>query len=131
MTKTEIRDRLRAGETLDSILHFTQGQECFIFKADRFQPGEDVIYIPDIDLNEIPVDKDLSTDIEGIMDVLGFCYTGDDFVEECEGDADFSEELFNYVDWQHPSSAYPEVAAAREDEKEWEEAHGAKWPHLK
>jgi len=126
MTKNEIQDRLRSGETLDSILRFTPGQECMIFKADGFYPGNDVLYIPDIYLNEIPVDKDLSQDVVGIENVLEYCYTWYDFMELCGGDSEFAEELFDYVDWQHPSSAYHEVKAAREDEEEREGAYGAK-----
>ena len=131
MTREELRNRLLAGETLDSIFRFRHGQECLIFKAEAFSTGDEILYVPDIDLNELPVDKDLSADVEGVFDVLEYCYTGKDFIDLCDGDEEFAKELFDYVDWQHPSSAYDEVYAEREEDKEWEEAHGAKWPHLK
>ncbi len=112
MTKQEVRRRLFAGETLDSMFVWSSGQECDIFKADAFKPGDEVIYIPDLYLNEIPTDKDMSCDPEGIFEVLGCHYTGDDFIELCKirfGDGEQAiekaEELFQYVDWQHPSSA--------------------------
>ena len=117
MTRTEIEIELRKGRTLDSILHFRRGQGCMIFKADKFQPGDEVLYIPDIDMNEIHVDKDISVDIEGIYDVLGCCYTGDDFIETCNGDEKRAEMLFWYCDWQHPSSAYDEGAVDDDDEE--------------
>ena len=109
MTKKEIEIELRKGRTLESILNFKAGQACTIFKADEFQPGDEVLYIPDIDLNEIPADKDISVDIEGIYDVLGCCYTGDDFIEACNGDEKLGERLFWFCDWQHPSSAVDEL----------------------
>ena len=109
MTKEKIRTRLLAGETLDDILVLRPGQECFIFKEHSFRPGADVIYVPDIDLNEIPAYVDISDDVELIDEVLDDCYTGDDFIEQCGGDATLAEALFYYVDWQHPSSAYDEV----------------------
>ena len=60
MTISEARTRLLAGETMDSIFRFRPGQECMIFKAEAFSPSDEIIYIPDIALNEFPVDIDLS-----------------------------------------------------------------------
>ena len=130
MTKREIRAELLKGRPLDDILHFTDGQECMIFKAERFVPGDEVLYIPDIGLNQIPVDIDLSHDNsmmyetklgwgpmtaeEQIEVVLSYCYTGDDFVTQCESDLEMAERLFWYCDWQHPGSAVDEVV---EDEE--------------
>ena len=109
MTRTELRNKLMLGKTLDSLLRFTPGQDCFIYKAEEFAPGDDVLYIPDIALNDIPIDKDLSADIEGIFDVLGYCYTGNHFIDYCDGDVERAERLFWYCDWQHPTSALDEV----------------------
>ena len=33
------------------------------------------------------------------------CYTGKDFVDMCDGNMEKARRLFDYVDWQHPSSA--------------------------
>ena len=109
MTKSEIHGRLSAGETLDSLLRFRSGQECTIFKADAFQPGDDVLYIPDVALNDCDIDHDLRRNSEAIATILDCCYTGDDFVELCRGNVDLAEELFWFVDWQHPSSAFDEL----------------------
>ena len=108
MTKNELRDRLKAGYTMDDIFIFSQGQDCLIFKADRFCAGEEIIYRPDLFLNQIPTGTPICDD-ETIDDVVGHCYTGQDFIDQCEGDADLAERLFAYCDWQHPSSAIPEI----------------------
>ena len=108
-----------AGETMDSIFQFRLGQNCVIFKAENFTTGDTIVYIPDIELNEIPVDIDLSvpnsmmdetdgkwgpmTAGEQIALALSYCYTGKDFVEQCGGNEKMARDLFNYVDWQHPS----------------------------
>lgn len=133
MTKAELRVELMKGRTLDDILQFTDGQECTIFKADQFIPGDEVLYIPDIDLNQIPVDINLSYDNsmadetndgwdpmtpeEQVKTVLSFCYTGDDFINECDGDEKLAERLFWYCDWQHPNSAYPEICDDEEGDE--------------
>lgn len=125
-----------SGETMDSIFRFRSGQEGMIFKADEFSTGEEIVYIPDIDLNEIPVDIDLSVpkslmgSVEGKFRplnateqadlALSYCYTGKDFLDLCDGNEKMARDLFAYVDWQHPSSAYPEVAEDYENEEETE-----------
>ena len=130
MTKADLRNELLKGKTLDSILRFRNGQDCMIFKADHFSTGDEILYIPDVDLNELPLDIDLSKDNsmmnefragflpmtaqEQVDLVLSYCYTGDDFIKECDGDVAQADFLFHYCDWQHPSSALPEI----EDDEE-------------
>lgn len=125
MTKAELRNELLKGKTLDSILRFRRGQDCMIFKADHFSVGDEILYIPDVDLNELPLDIDLSKDNsmmnefragfvpmtaqEQVDLVLSYCYTGDDFIYVCDGDVAQADFLFHYCDWQHPSSALPEI----------------------
>lgn len=130
MKKEELRAELMKGKTLEEVLYFKEGQDCVIFKAEQFVPGDEVLYVPDIDLNQIPTAVDLSkensmmdagggwgpmTSAEQITVVLSYCYTGEDFVAECEGNEQKARELFCYCDWQHPCSAYPEIC----DEEEW------------
>ena len=55
MTKAELRERLRKGAIMDDLFEFREGQECWIFKAPEFEPGENILYIPDTDLNDIPI----------------------------------------------------------------------------
>lgn len=107
MTKTELEQFLANGHSLEDAFIFTPGQECDIYKADEFVPDDTILYIPDIYLNEINVRTPPSE--EEISEILSYCYTGEDFVEECHGDEGLAQALFYYCDWQHPSSALPEV----------------------
>ena len=89
-----------------------------MFKADIGEAPEpdEIIYIPDVDLNEIPLDEQIPED--DISDIVGYCYTWQDFLDDMEGDAEQAFRLFNYVDWQHPSSAAGELKmdSAEEDD---------------
>lgn len=96
--KTELRKALLQGKTLDEMLAFGPGQECEIFKADKFEDGDVVIYVPDTSLNEIDILKKFN-DPEEIDEVLSNCYTGQDFVDECGGNREKAELLFDLVDW--------------------------------
>lgn len=108
MKKDELKVQLESGAKMSELFAFSEGQECTIFKATNFMAGNEVIYIPDLSLNDIPMDKTIK-DAEELEDVLACCYTGQDFLDECGGDETLAERLFWYCDWQHPSSAYPEV----------------------
>ena len=114
MTKVELKKALLAGHCMSEFFALQDGQDCEIYKAEEFATGDDIIYIPDIELNHIPWDKPVTgqgwqTDEEAVDDVVGHCSTGDDFVRDCNGDEELAEHLFWYVDWQNPSSAVDEV----------------------
>ena len=109
-----MRARLQQGHTLSDLLAFGPGQDCEIFKADKFYPGDVVIYVPDVSLNHIPLDRPI-TDPEEFAEVLSNCYTGQDFIDECGGDMGKAEYLFWYCDWQHPSSAVDELEDGGEE----------------
>jgi len=108
LTKLELKLLLQHGHTLSDLLIFIPGQECEIYKADDFLPGDTVIYIPDVYLNNIPIDHPIA-DPEELAEVLSNCYTGQDFMDECGGDTEKAIRLFWYCDWQHPSSAVDEL----------------------
>ena len=114
LTKQELNVLLQQGHTLNELLAFGHGQDCEIFKADKFHPGDVLIYVPDVALNHIPLDRSI-TDPEELDEVLSQCYTGQDFIDECSGDVEKAKRLFYYCDWQHPSSAVDELA---DDEEE-------------
>lgn len=108
MTKIELKNSLNSGKALEEILNLQDGQECTIFKAKEFKKGDDILYIPDMELNNITYEcQDLTS--EAIDEVVSFCYTGNDFINCCKGDEKLAKELFSYVDWQHPISALPEI----------------------
>ena len=110
MTKDELREKLMSGHTMDELFHYTQGDECLIFKADKFALGGEILYIPDVGMNGIPMDTPVTRG-EDIDLILPCCYTGDDFAQECrDADVDekYAERLFWLCDWQHPSSVLDE-----------------------
>lgn len=121
MTIEKVRERLNNGEMLSEIFNFTDGQDCLIYKGE-WNPGDDIIYIPDIDLNEIPIDRTLEKWTEDYGDEIELAisnmYTGRDFVMIADGDRDVAEKLFYYCDWQNPSSAIDEVLEDIEKQKE-------------
>ena len=103
MTKDELRKELKAGVKLEDIFEFTDGQDCLIYKG-KFLPGiigDDICYISDLSLVDIPVNKSIVKSYE-IDSVMGRCYTTNDFIKECNGHENIAEDLFNYVDWQTP-----------------------------
>ena len=122
MQKLELKEKLLAGFTLDELFSFGSGQDCEMYKADSFVVSPDIIYIPDLDLNEIRITKKISS-LQEIDEVLSNCYTGYDFILECHGNREKAEKLFYYCDWQHPNSALPEVENNEEDDNEDDTTH--------
>ena len=114
ITKETLRKSLEIGLKMGELFDFSDGQNCLIFKAESFLPGDKIIYISDAFLNEIPLDRPIANDSE-IVEIIDKCYTGDDFIELCDGNVDLAERLFGYCDWQHPSSALNEVMDDEED----------------
>ena len=100
MTKNELKMKLEAGAFLIDLFDLTYGQECLIYKG-NFEISDQIIYIPDVDMNEIDTESVLED--EEIENVLINCYTGNDFMTECSGHEDLARELFDFVDWQHPN----------------------------
>lgn len=138
MKISELEKALLSGKALSEVLSLRDGQDCTIYKADTFRPDDTILYIPDISLNEIPIDLVLNIDnsmsdassggwgsmtaAEQIHTVLSYCYTGEMFVEICEGDEALAWRLFCYIDWQHPTSALDEVNYDDQDDAEWVKA---------
>lgn len=108
LTKDKLIQKLRSGAKMEDLFDFRPGQECEIFKTKQLIPGDKIIYIPDLNLNKVPTGRPV-TDPEEIEDILHSCYTGDEFLAECDGNLEKAEILFSYCDWQHPSSALPEI----------------------
>ena len=115
MTKEELRRCLLSGELMEDLFAYRAGQDCDIFKADQFAPGDEIIYIPDIYLNDV-VTMHPVTDPEDIEEIVDQCYTGNDFIDECDGNAEMAERLFRFCDWQHPSSAMEDMEYDDEEE---------------
>ena len=118
MTKQEIRAELENGAMLEDLLLFSAGQDCDIFKSE-FNPSmpDEVCYIPDIYLDEIKAWEKNLTD-EEIEELLSDCYTVQDIIDACEGNVTMAERVFNYIDWQHPSTGFDELSMDNDEEEE-------------
>lgn len=125
MTKTELLKLLRNGVKLNQIFDFVPGQECEIYKASDWNKTreDDVIYIPDISLNEICIDKSIYFDDERLH-ILRQCYTKGNFITVCDGNEKMAEDLFNYVDWQHLDIQDLLDCYDESEEKEFYERYG-------
>ena len=58
MTKKALKDNLASGACLTELFNLTDGQDCMIYKG-KFEVSDQIIYIPDVDLNEIETDSAL------------------------------------------------------------------------
>ena len=119
MTKEELQRRIVEDEQmLEAILPLSDGQECLIYKAPDFSVTDEIIYIPDVWLNNLDILNGSDDDggISYAQRVVENCYTGRDFMDVCGGDVKLAERLFHYCDWQHPSSALPELEDIEKEE---------------
>lgn len=122
MTKEQIKTELLKGRPLEKILSLSPGQECMIFIAGAWALTE-VVYIPDLDLNGIEYDRDISEDEAAIETIIKECYTGEDIIADFEGHERMAEVFFHdgFLDWAHPSSVYEDWCAwADNDPDEYE-----------
>lgn len=114
MKKEELREVFHQGFALADVLTLVPGQDCMMFKADEFRTDNEIIYIPDMCLNEITAYR--TPNPEEYDHIISNCYTGQDFIDEADGDEDLAYRLFCYCNWQHPSSALHEVDYEDEEE---------------
>lgn len=103
MNRDQVKQELLKGRSLEELFEFRPGQECDIYKGE-FSLSDDIIYIPDIDLNEIPIHEAVEKEV--VDRIVNAMYSGLDFLEQCEGKGELAEELFGYCDWQHSASAW-------------------------
>lgn len=106
MTHEQVKARLIAGEKLEDMFPIVSGQECDIIKAEEFSATDDIIYFPDLYMNDLDGRAWNEDEAERIA---SDGYSGIDFLFLCDGKEDLARELFNYCDWQNPASALPEV----------------------
>lgn len=103
MNREQVKQELLKGRVLEELFEFQTGQGCDIYKGE-FSLSDEIIYIPDLDLNEIPIHE--AVEKEEVDWVVNAMYSGLDFLEQCGGKEELAKELFWYCDWQHPSSAW-------------------------
>ena len=99
MIREEAKKLLLEGKKIGEIFDLIPGQECMIYKGEwpDDTSSEDIIYIPDIDLNELD-DSDVP-----VSEKLSLMYTAGDFLKEAGGNVLAAKDLFNFVDWQNPN----------------------------
>lgn len=131
MTKEQIRTHLLQGKHLDEFLTLMNGLDCRIYKANKFEISDQVIYIPDVESNNIcPIHWKLA-DLQKneIEEALSHMYTGEEFLTECFGNERFARDVFKYVDWQHPCSVTCEAEWGMDD-REMQQYYGFTWEEL-
>jgi hypothetical protein len=101
MNRYEVKEQLLQGKKLQELFDFTDGQECLIYKG-NFEKSDKIIYIPDIYLNDIPIDRKLEP--EEIDEILHHFISGFNFIDECNGNEKLAKALFDFCDWQHPNT---------------------------
>ena len=112
MTQEQVKERLLAGEKLENMFPIVAGQECDIIKAEEFTATDAIIYFPDLWLNDL---DGYAMNEDEAERIASYGYSGIDFLFICDGDENMARELFNYCDWQNPSSALDEVKAIYEE----------------
>lgn len=115
MTKEEVQAQLLEGKTLSDLFEFSESQCGTIYKAEKFTVSDDVIYVPDLNLIGIPLEKRLTE--KQVPYVL--MYSGNDFLLECNGNKWSAEELFYWCDWLTPHTTKPHVIECRMDMAEY------------
>ena len=130
MTKEYLRKELECGKCLKEIFEFSDDQDCTIYKG-RFDldNAENIIYIPDIFINNIDIETDFLTERE-IKNVLENCYSTEDFLEEAQGHVNLAERLFSLVDWKYLD--LHDLVGGYEDEQErFYKKYGFRYSELK
>ena len=82
MKRNEAKKLLLEGKKIGEIFDLIPGQNCMIYKGkwpDDPEVSDEIIYIPDIDLN------DLEDDDVPVSEKLGFLYTAKDFLNQTGG----------------------------------------------
>lgn len=124
MTREEAKELLEQGKRIDEIFPLSEGQDCMIYKGewpDLPEASDEIIYIPDIDLN------DLEDDDVPVSEKLGFLYTAKDFLSQTGGNVLAAKDLFNFVDWQNPN--VQDLMDCTDDE-EAKEIYGQSWEEM-
>jgi len=123
MTKKEAERLLLQGKKIGEIFDLVPGQDCMIYKGEwpDDTSSEDIIYIPDIDLNELD-DSDVP-----VSEKLSLMYTAGDFLKEAGGNILAAKDLFDFVDWQNPN--VQDLMDCTDDD-EAKEIYGQTWKEM-
>ena len=124
MKRNEAKKLLLEGKKIGEIFDLIPGQDCLIYKGewpDKPEVSDEIIYIPDIGLN------DLEDDDVPVSEKLGFLYTAKDFLNQTGGNVPAAKELFDFVDWQNPN--VQDLMDCTDDD-EAKEIYGQTWEEM-
>lgn len=124
MKKEDAKGLLERGKKIDEIFDLSLGQDCLIYKALAWPEdvtSSEVIYIPDIELNELD-----SPEIS-VEEKLCYMYTAEDFLAEANGNVAVGKDLFEFCDWQNPT--IQDLVDCTTDE-EAQQLYGSTWEEI-
>lgn len=123
MKKEEAKALMIRGKKIDEIFDLSFGQDCLIYKGawPADVTSEEVIYIPDIELNG------LDSPEASVEEKLGYMYTAEDFLAETNGNVKAAKDLFEFCDWQNP--AIQDLVDCTSDE-EAQQLYGSTWEEI-
>ena len=85
-----------------------------LFRKDK-HTNEIIAFLPEIPVNRSVFESEID-------DIVNECYTTNDFINECKGHENLAEDLFNFIDWQHPD--IQDFLEGYDDEKQFFEEYG-------
>lgn len=124
MTREEAKKLLCEGKKVSEIFDLIPGQECMIYKGewpDNPDASDEIIYIPDINLNNLD-DYDML-----MSERLSLMYTAKDFLNQTGGNIAAAKDLFEFVDWQNPD--VQDLMDCTDDD-EAREIYGQTWEEM-
>lgn len=124
ITREQAKKLLLEGKKIEEIFNLIPGQDCVIYKGewpDNPEASDEIIYIPDIDLNNLE-DDDMP-----VSEKLGFLYTAQDFLNQTGGNMLAAKDLFDFVDWQNPN--VQDLMDCTDDE-EAKQIYGQTWEEM-
>lgn len=124
MTREQAKKLLLEGKKIGEIFDLIPGQECMIYKGewpDNPEASDEIIYIPDIDLNDLK-DADMP-----VSEKLSLMYTAQDFLNQTGGNVLAAKDLFAFVDWQNPN--VQDLMDCTDDD-EAKEIYGQTWEEM-
>ena len=124
MTRDQAKKLLLEGKKIGEIFDLIPGQECMIYKGewpDNPEASDEIIYIPDIDLNDLE-DADVP-----VSEKLSLMYTAQDFLSQTGRNVLAAKDLFAFVDWQNPN--VQDLMDCTDDD-ETKEIYGQTWEEM-
>lgn len=101
MTKYELKKELIKGTPIGEIFELKEEAESYIYKAERFRPSCDVIYV--MINKDSKIKPDVPLDGNTVKDFLiENCYNGFNFIDICKGHEKLADVLFCNTEKQSP-----------------------------